>query len=164
MDEKALNEIIARYDAPEGRLLGILSEVQNREGYIPRDALGMIAEKLDVRLSQMYSIVTFYSFFTMQPVGEHVITICMGTACHVKGAEAILRSLEDLLGIGSDTTTDGKFSVTTKDNKFTIGIARCFGACSMAPVLQIDGNLYGYATPENLPAILAGYGWRDHED
>ena len=164
MDSHALDGIIACYDTPDGRLLGILSEVQEREGYIPREVLVMLSQKLEVHLSRLYSLVTFYSFFSLQPVGEHVITVCMGTACHVKGAEAVLSALGKHLGIDASATQDGKFSVTTSDNKFTVSIARCFGACSMAPVLHVDGNLYGYATPENLPAILAEFGWRDHED
>jgi len=84
----------------------------------------------------------------------------MGTACHVRGAPRILEALEGMLGVECETTEDGKFSVTTDDNKFTLDIARCFGACSMAPVLRIDGNLYGYAAAEDLPAILAEYGWK----
>jgi len=163
MDSQALDAIIARYDAKEGRLLGILSEVQEQEGYIPREILVMLSGKLDVRLSQLYSLVTFYSFYSLQPVGEHIITVCMGTACHVRGAEAVLSALGKHLGIETGMAQDGKFAVTTEDNKFTVTIARCFGACSMAPVLSVDGNLYGYATPENLPAILAEFGWRDHE-
>jgi NADH-quinone oxidoreductase subunit E len=159
MDEPMLDAIIARYDAPAGRLLGILGEIQDEEGYIPRETLVLLAEKLDVRLSQLYSLATFYSYFSLKPVGDHVITVCMGTACHVKGTVEILHALEAMLGITSDTSDDGKFSITTEDKKFTLEIARCFGACSMAPVLRIDGDIYGYATKEDLPAILAGYGW-----
>jgi NADH-quinone oxidoreductase subunit E len=159
MDEPTLDAIIARYDDPAGRLLGILGEIQDADGYIPKEALVMLAEKLDVRLSQLYSLATFYSYFSLTPVGEHVITVCMGTACHVKGAPEILQALEGMLGIRSDTSEDGKFSITTEDRKFTLEIARCFGACSMAPVLRVDGNLYGYATKEDLPKILAEYGW-----
>ncbi len=159
MDETTLDEIISRYNAPSGRLLGILREIQDKEGYIPRESLEMLSEKLDVRRSQLYSLTTFYSYFSLTPVGDHVITVCMGTACHVKGAVEILLALEWMLGIKSDTSQDGKFSITTEDKKFTLEIARCFGACSMAPVLRVDGNLYGYATKEDLPAILAEYGW-----
>ena len=159
MDEPTLDAIIARYEAPVGRILGILGEIQDKDGYISREALVMLAEKLDVHLSQLYSLATFYSYFSLKPVGEHVITVCMGTACHVKGAPEILKALEEMLKIGSDTSEDGKFSITTEDKKFTLEIARCFGACSMAPVLRVDGNLYGYATKENLPMILREYGW-----
>ncbi|MDK2973888.1 MAG: NADH-quinone oxidoreductase subunit [Methanofollis sp.] len=161
MDEKTLDDVISRYDSPSGRLLGILGEIQNREGYVPRDALEMLSAKLDVRLSQLYGLVTFYSFFSLKPVGDHVITVCMGTACHVRGAVEVLAALEQLLGIEDEATQDGKFSVTTEDNRFTLEIARCFGACSMAPVVEIDGNLYGYVTPETLPGILGNYGWRE---
>jgi NADH-quinone oxidoreductase subunit E len=146
MDEPTLDAIIARYEDPAGRLLGILGEIQDADGYIQKEALVMLAEKLDVHLSQLYSLATFYSYFSLKPVGEHVITVCMGTACHVKGAPEILKALEEMLKIGSDTSEDGKFSITTEDKKFTLEIARCFGACSMAPVLRVDGNLYGYAT------------------
>jgi len=159
MDEPTLDAIIARYDHPAGRLLGILGEIQDADGYIRKEALVMLAEKLDVRLSQLYSLATFYSYFSLTPVGEHVITVCMGTACHVKGAPEILTSLEEMLKITSNTSEDGKFSITTEDKKFTLEIARCFGACSMAPVLRIDGTLYGYATKESLPVILKEYGW-----
>jgi NADH:ubiquinone oxidoreductase subunit E len=159
MDEPTLDAIIARYEAPPGRLLGILGEIQDTEGYIPRESLEMLAEKLDVRLSELYSLTTFYSYFSLTPVGDLVFTVCMGTASHVKGAPAILQALEDMLKIASDTSEDGKFSITTEDKKFTLEIARCFGACSMAPVLRVDGNLYGYATKEDLPKILAEYGW-----
>jgi len=160
MDEKTLEEIIARYDSPSGKVLGILGDIQRNEGYIPRETLEMLSVKIDVRISQLYSIVTFYSFFSLKPVGEHVITVCMGTACHVKGAVGILETLEKMLDLPGTASEDGKFSVTTKDNRFTVEIARCFGACSMAPVLQIDGTLYGYTTPDSLPAILEKYGWR----
>jgi NADH-quinone oxidoreductase subunit E len=160
MDEPTLDAIIARYEDPAGRLLGILGEIQDTEGHIPQESLEMLAEKLDVHRSQLYSLATFYSYFSLTPVGEHVITVCMGTACHVKGAVEILQALEGMLGIQSDTSEDGKFSITTEDRKFTLEIARCFGACSMAPVLRVDGTLYGYATREDLPAILAEYGWK----
>ena len=103
MDVTTLDEIISRYDAPSGRLLVILGEIQNQEGYIPRESLEMLSEKLDVRLSQLYSLTTFYSFFSLTPVGDHVITVCMGTACHVKGAVKILEALEGMLRIKSDT-------------------------------------------------------------
>ena len=160
MDEIILDEIISLYPAPAGRLLGILEEVQRREKYVPREVLETLSEKLGVPLSQLYSLVTFYSFFNLKPVGEHVITVCMGTACHVKGAMKIFGTLKELLEIRDDTPEDRRFSVTTGDNKFTLEIARCFGACSISPVLQIDGNLYGYMTQGDLPGILEEYGWK----
>ena len=161
MDQKKLDEIILRYTSPSGRLLGILEEIQGSERYLPREALEYVSQKLDVPLSKLYSIATFYSFFNLKPVGEHVITVCMGTACHVRGAPRILGKLEELLEVKQgESTVDGKFMLTTKDRAFTINTARCFGACSMAPVVRVDGKIYGYNTPEKLPDILRQYGWR----
>lgn len=158
MDDKALDEIITRYSSPSGKTLGILREIQIRDRYISRDTVRLLSEKIDVAESQLYGLVTFYSFFSLKPVGEHLVTVCMGTPCHVKGAESILKTLVDLLQI-PDEMSDGKFSQTTEDNMFTVEIARCFGACSMSPVIHIDGNLYGYVTPEKIPVILRKYGW-----
>jgi len=164
MDEKTIDEIIFRHTYPSGRLLGILGDIQNQEGYIPRDVLELLSIKLNVHLSQLYSLVTFYSFFKLTPVGEHVITVCMGTACHVKGTVDILETLKELLHIESETTDDARYCLTTADRKFTLEIARCFGTCSMAPVIRIDGKLYGYSTPEAIPAILEEYGWGSDEN
>lgn len=160
MDEKTLQDIISRYSSPSGRTLGILRDIQIQEGYIPKDLLRQVSGELKEPVSRLYSLVTFYSFFSLKPVGEHMITVCMGTPCHVKGAEKILETLQSILGLSGESQ-DGKYSQTTEDNKFTLEIARCFGACSMAPVIQIDGNLYGYVTPEKIPGILAGYGWNE---
>jgi NADH-quinone oxidoreductase subunit E len=158
MDDKTLDEIISEYPSPSGRILGILRQIQIRERYIPKDVLKLLSVKVDVPLSQLFALVTFYSFFSLKPVGEHLITVCMGTPCHVKGAEEILKTFQDLLEI-PDESFDGKYSQTTGDNKFTVEIARCFGACSMAPVVHVDGALYGYVTPEKIPEILESYGW-----
>ena len=159
MDERTLDEIIERYPYPSGRTLGIMREVQIKEKHIPMDTLKLVSEKLDTPLSDLFSLVTFYSFFSLKPVGEHLITVCMGTPCHVKGAEKILQSIQEHLGLSGDSS-DGKYLETTPDNKFTVEIARCFGACSMAPVLHVDGDLYGYVTPEKIPEILTRYGWK----
>lgn len=158
MDEKILEEIIAHYPSPAGKTLGILREIQIREKHIPMDTLKRLSAKIEVPLSELFALVTFYSFFSLKPIGEHLITVCMGTPCHVKGAEKILLALEEHLGITGEAQ-DGKYLQTTPDNKFTVEIARCFGACSMAPVLHVDGNLHGYVTPERIPEILEMYGW-----
>lgn len=158
MDEKTLDGIIDRYDSPSGKVLGILGDIQNSEGYIPRESLEVLSEKLGIPLSQLYSVVTFYSFFSLVPVGEHTITVCMGTACHVKGAARILSTIEGLLGLPEGITEEKRGYVTTDDNAFTVEIARCFGACSIAPVLRIDNELYGYVKTEDIPGILEKYG------
>ena len=159
MDEKTLDEIISEYKSPSGKTLGILRQIQIRERYVPRDILKLLSVKINIPLSQLFGLVTFYSFFSLKPVGEHLITVCMGTPCHVKGSETILKTLEDLLRIPGESL-DGKYSQTTEDNRFTVEIARCFGACSMSPVIHVDGNLYGYVTPEKIQGILEEYGWK----
>jgi len=159
MDDTTFHEIISRYPSPSGRTLGILRDIQVQEGYIPRELLNRVSEELNEPVSRLYSLITFYSFFSLHPVGEHMITACMGTPCHVKGAEKILGTLQSLLGLSGESI-DGKYSEMTGDNMFTVEIARCFGACSMAPVIHVDSDLYGYVTPEQIPDILSRYGWK----
>ncbi len=166
MDAARLNEIVGRYPAREGKILGILEQVQREFGYLPKNILKDLATRLEVPLSELYSLATFYSFFTLAPLGEHVVTVCMGTACHVKGAPELVDTLKRLLNVEVDEATkDGKFLLTTEDNHFTITSARCFGACSMAPVLRVDNKIFGYVTPNRIPAILKRFGWeeRDHQ-
>ncbi|WP_287152601.1 NAD(P)H-dependent oxidoreductase subunit E [Candidatus Solincola tengchongensis] len=159
--ENRLETVISGYDRPYGRLLGILEAVQEEEGYLRRETLELLAERLGVPLSRLYSLATFYSLFELQPVGRHVITVCRGTACHVRGADRLLAALRDLLGLEpGETTPDGKFTLTTDDLSFSVKAARCFGACSMAPVVRVDGRAYGLMTPERIPALLERYGWR----
>jgi NADH-quinone oxidoreductase subunit E len=160
MDDTIFHEIISRYNSPSGRTLGILRDIQIQEGYIPRELLNRVSVELGEPLSRLYSLVTFYSFFSLHPVGDHMITVCMGTPCHVKGAEKILKTLQSLLSLSGESS-NGKYSQTTEDNMFTVEIARCFGACSMAPVLHVDGDLYGYVTSEMIPDILSRYGWKE---
>ncbi len=160
MDKKYIDEIISRYSSPSGKILGILEDIQEKDKYLSKESIKYVAEKIDVPFSQIYGIATFYSFFNLQPVGEHIISVCMGTACHVRGAVEILKNIEYLLGIGVDETTDdGKFFLTTEDRHFSINTARCFGCCSMAPVVRIDDKIYGYVKIKDLPKILKEYGW-----
>ncbi len=162
MDKERIAEIASRYKNNSGKLLGIFEDIQQEERYLSEATLFNVSEVLNVSLSQAYGVATFYSFFNLKPVGKHIITVCMGTACHVRGAVRILKSLEKLLGVEpGETTDDGKFMLTTKDKEFTVNTARCFGACNMAPVVRIDGKIYGYNTPEKLPSILKKYGWSE---
>ena len=164
MDTARLNEIVERYPAPAGKILGILEQVQREVGYLPKDILQFLAKRLEVPLSELYSLATFYSFFTLAPLGEHVVTVCMGTACHVKGAPELVATLKRLLGVEVDEATkDGKFLLTTEDDHFSLTSARCFGACSMAPVLRVDNKIFGYVTPDRIPAILEQFGWKESQ-
>jgi NADH:ubiquinone oxidoreductase subunit E len=162
MDFGIVDEIINKYKDPSGRILGILEDIQDVYNYLPKEVMFYVSRKLNVPLSSLYSVATFYSFFNLEPVGEHLISVCMGTACHVKGAPELLENLKHLLGIDvNEVTDDGKFVLTTTDGKFSLSSARCFGCCSMAPVIRIDDKIYGYVKIKDLPAILKEYGWKE---
>jgi NADH:ubiquinone oxidoreductase subunit E len=104
---------------------------------------------MNISISEVVGVVTFYSYFKTQPVGRHTVTICMGTACYVRGAKKILEALEEKLGI--------KMGETTEDLRFTLGVQRCFGSCGMAPVIQIDSDIHGRLTVNKLDAIIKQY-------
>ena len=135
------------YDAKE--LIAVLHKAQGIFGYLPMVVQTHIAKKLKISVSKVYGVVTFYSYFTMEPKGQFVISVCMGTACFVHGSEKILERIEEILGIkNGQTTSDGKFTITT---------LRCVGACGLAPVMQINDKTYGNITPEDVESILALY-------
>ncbi|MFH2084551.1 MAG: NAD(P)H-dependent oxidoreductase subunit E [Candidatus Omnitrophota bacterium] len=149
--------ILRDKDKP-GSLLGILEEAQklNKYKYLPEETLVYIAEKTSVPLSQVYSVVTFYSFFNLQPQGEHTITVCRGTACHTRGSKDILDMIRTGLNIDGDS--DESVPVTTEDNKFTVRTVACIGQCALAPVAEIDGKVLSRITREKIRKILkSGY-------
>lgn len=159
MDREQISEIVEKYKNPAGKVLAILEDIQEKERYISKQTLKTVSEITNIPLSKLFSIVTFYSFFNLNPVGKHIISVCTGTACHVKGAMEIVNNLKYLLNINGidETSEDGKFMLTTTDNCFSLNTARCFGCCSMAPVVRIDEKLYGYVTLNELPKILKEY-------
>ena len=118
-------------------------------GYLPAEVQEVIAHKLNISVAQVYGVVTFYSFFTMVPKGEHPISICMGTACYVRGAEKILEEFKNELNI--------KVGETTADGKFSLNCLRCVGACGLAPVAMIGDKVYGRIAPDGVKAILSEY-------
>ncbi|HEY8345423.1 MAG TPA: NADH-quinone oxidoreductase subunit NuoE [Bacillota bacterium] len=144
-----LDEVIAQYKDMPGALIPVLHQAQLIFGYLSKDVQIRIAEGLGVPLSEVYGVVTFYSFFSLKPQGKYNIGVCLGTACYVKGAAALVETLEENLGIKVGDTTD--------DGMFTLSITRCLGACGLAPVLTIDEDVYGRLTPEKIPEILERY-------
>ncbi len=129
-----------------GELINILHKAQGMIGYLPREVQEVIARQLDIPVSKVYGVVTFYSFFSMTPKGEHPISVCMGTACYVRGAEKVLDEFKRILNINvGETTADGKFSLTS---------LRCVGACGLAPVVLIGEKVYGRVTPGEVEKIL----------
>jgi len=143
-------DIIKRHKGQNGALMPILNEIQDNLGYLPRQAMEEISKELDMPLAEIYGVATFYSRFTLKSRGEHTVSVCLGTACYVKGAKNIFAKLmEELKVQGSGDTSD--------DGKFTLEATRCLGCCGLAPVITIDGDVYGRLVPEDIPEILKKY-------
>ncbi|RKX51577.1 MAG: NADH-quinone oxidoreductase subunit NuoE, partial [Thermotoga sp.] len=144
-----LDEYIEEIKGKKGMLIMVLHKAQEIFGYLPAEVQMHVAERLHVPLSDVYGVVTFYSFFTMTPKGRHKIKVCMGTACYVKGGSILLDALQNKLRI--------KVGGVTKDRRFSLNAVRCLGACSMAPVIMIDNTVYGKLTENKLDEILEKY-------
>ena len=136
-------------DERQAALIEVLHEAQEIFGYLPEHVQEFVAEKLRLPLGRVFGVISFYHYFTTEPRGKHQINCCLGTACFVRGAEKIVEQLEDALGI--------KMGEVTPDKKFSLGTLRCVGACSLAPVVIVDGKIYGRATPEQAAEIIAEY-------
>ncbi|MFZ5943570.1 MAG: NADH-quinone oxidoreductase subunit NuoE [Bacillota bacterium] len=141
-----ISEIIDEYKDKEGSLIQILHLAQGIYGYIPLELQEYIAERLDIPVSQVSGVVTFYSFFSTQPRGENTIRVCLGTACYVRGGKKIVDRLMELLKI--------QVGETTADGKFTLEVMRCIGACGLAPALTINDDVYKQVNPDKLQSIL----------
>lgn len=146
---RQLEEYIDSIEQKEGALIGVLYKAQEIFGYLPKDVQLFIARKLGIFAAKVYGVATFYSYFTMEPRGKHVINVCMGTACFVKGADKILEEIKKELDI-----KDGNMS---KDGLFTVDTLRCVGACGLAPVVMVDGKVYGRVKVEDVKGILDEY-------
>lgn len=142
-------EIIEKYKNSKGALIPVLHEIQALFSYLPEEALKLVSEELKISLSEIYGVATFYSHFSLEPKGEHVIRVCLGTACYVKGSQDIIDKLSTLL-----ETQVGK---TTKDGKFTLEATRCLGGCGLAPVMTVDDKVYGRVVPDDLIRIIEDY-------
>ena len=147
--ERELRKFIKKHKDQPGAMMPVLQEAQGIYGYLPREVQMIIAEEMGVPLSQVFGVATFYSQFTLSPKGEHTVSVCLGTACYVKGADKILAAIEERLGIkAGECTSDGFFSIDS---------CRCLGACGLAPVMTIDGEVYGKCTAESAVKIIDSY-------
>ena len=144
-----IEKIIELYKDKEGSLIQILHLAQEIYGCLSLDLQQFIASKMNLPLSEVSGVVTFYSFFSTKPRGEHTIRVCLGTACYVRGGKKIIERLTDILGAG--------IGETTKDGKFTFEVARCIGACGLAPAMMIDGVVYKQVNVNKLDSILSNY-------
>jgi NADH-quinone oxidoreductase subunit E len=140
-------EFINKWRAEPGNLIMILHRVQEEYGYVPREVALALAHELDVPLAKIYGVITFYHFFKLTRPGRNKIAVCMGTACYLKGGEDLIQELENLLGIGVNAVTE--------DGEFSIEAVRCVGCCGLAPVLTVNGEVYGKVGKAKLPEILA---------
>ena len=147
--EQKLRAIIEESKSDKSRLMGVMHEAQNIYGYLPFEVQQMIAEGMDVPLEKVYGVSTFYAQFSLSPKGQYNISVCLGTACYVKGAQDLVDKITEQLGIGPDECT--------ADGKFSLEACRCIGACGLAPVLTVNDEVYGKLVGDDIPGILEKY-------
>jgi NADH-quinone oxidoreductase subunit E len=156
ISETVLDEIIGKYHGKPGMLLSTLEEVQEKHPlkFLPGETLTSVSKKLKIPYTQVFSVVTFYSFFNLKPQGKHTIVVCRGTACHTKGSKTLLDEIGPVFGIKSGEI-DSEQSVTTPDNEFTIKTVACFGQCAQSPVVAVDGVIHSNVNSQKLLKILS---------
>jgi NADH-quinone oxidoreductase subunit E len=147
--KKSVKDIIKKYDGDKTAMIAILQDVQEEFRYLPKEALTSISKQMDVPLTRIYEIATFYNAFSLKPRGRNLIEVCAGTACHVQGAANLRDRLERDLKVCCGETT--------KDKKFTLAEVRCLGCCSLAPVLRIGADVHPNLTQDQIPKILTNY-------
>jgi len=146
---KEVNKVLSAYPNEKRYSLAILQDLQRRFGYVSRECLELVSQYLDIKLSALYSMATFYRALSLKPRGKHIIKVCDGTACHIRGSTVLLDTLYRELGLkGGETTTDGLFTVET---------VNCVGACAIAPVMVVDEKYYSKVTPDQVEGILNTY-------
>lgn len=144
-----VQSVLDNYDNDRGMLVAILQDIQAEYNYLPREVLEQVSKSLDVPLSQVYSVATFFKALSLIPRGRHLINVCLGTACHVRGAVRVLEAIERDLDI--------KPGGTTPDLKFTLETVNCVGACALGPVVIVDGEYYGQMKTEKVKGVLQNY-------
>ena len=144
-----VDAILERFAGVKGALIPVLQEAQNAYGFLPKDIIGRIAETLKIPVSQVYGVVTFYAQFHLKPRGRHIIRVCRGTACHVRGSLKLLDKVKEMLKVEENGTTE--------DLRFTLEPVACLGACGLAPVMMVDEETHGRLVPEKLGSIIDQY-------
>ena len=150
-DEQAekLKEIIDENKHDKSRLMAVMQKAQDIYGYLPMEVQQMIADGMEVPLEKVFGVASFYAQFSLSPKGQYNVSVCLGTACYVKGAQKVLDALTEKLGSGVDECTE--------DGKFSVSACRCIGACGLGPVLTVNDEVYGKLTPDDIPGIIAKY-------
>jgi NADH-quinone oxidoreductase subunit E len=138
--------IVSEYNGNHDSLISILQDIQSEYHYLPEDALRAVASQLDLPLIQVYGVATFFKAFSLKPRGEHMVSVCLGTACHVRGAPAVLDEVERQLGI--------KAGETTEDMRYSLETVNCLGACALGPIVVVDGKYHGQMSPGKVKKVL----------
>ena len=147
--DQKLEEVLQELRGTQGAVMPALQKAQEIYGYLPIEVQQRVAAGLNVPLEEIYGVSTFYSQFTLNPKGQYKVSVCLGTACYVKGSQKVLDKLCSELGV--------EVGQTSKDGRFTVQATRCLGACGLAPVMMINDEVFGRLTPEDIPDILAKY-------
>jgi len=150
MAKESVQSIVARYGFREHALIAVLQEIQRQANWLPPEDLATVARLLGVPESRVYGIASFYRAFSLKPRGKHVVHVCLGTACHVRGGVRVKEAVERQLGIAAGETT--------KDLNFTLETVNCLGACALGPVAVVDGQYHGQMNPRKVTAMLSAYG------
>ncbi|MFO7793297.1 MAG: NADH-quinone oxidoreductase subunit NuoE [Candidatus Saliniplasma sp.] len=153
LPKEKIDKVLKKYDPKPSNLIPLLQESQENFGYLPRQVMKDISDHLDLPVSKIYGVATFYAQFRFEPLGEHMIKLCHGTACHVKGAESITETVENELDVETGETTE--------DGLFTVERVACLGCCSLAPVIMVDGEVYGNLTREKVKTVIEEYRGQD---
>lgn len=149
VDLEKIDIIIKKYNPGKEAVISILQDIQNEYHFLPREALMRVSNKLDIPLTQIYGVATFFKAFSLVPKGKHIINICLGTACHVRASKNILQKIEEELGIKNGGTTD--------DMQFSLETVNCLGACALGPVVVIDGEYHGHMKSSQVGRLLKKY-------
>ncbi len=147
--QKSVDEAVKGWENREGNLIMVLHQIQNKFSYVPREISFEVAKRLHIPLARIYEVITFYHYFKLEPSGKNIISVCMGTACYLKGAPDLIAKLKDQLGI--------KPGETTPDKEFHVQVVRCLGCCGLAPVLTVNRKVYGRVVPDQISEIIAEY-------
>ncbi len=147
--KEQVRQVLGKYDSDKSALIDVLHDTQSAIGYLPKEALEEIHKGLDIPLSRVFSVATFFKAFSLTPRGRHLISVCMGTACHVRGSDKVLAQMESELGI--------KNGENTADLKFTLETVNCVGACALGPMVIIGEDYHGEMTPEKVNDVLKNY-------
>ncbi|KEJ92171.1 NADH-quinone oxidoreductase subunit NuoE [Synergistes jonesii] len=150
MQWEQLAELLGKYRGTKGSVIPVLQQAQDIFGYLPKDVLIEIGKQLEIPISQIFGVVTFYAQFHLEPRGKNIIRSCQGTACHVRGAKNVLQGIRDKLGLKEGQSTTG-------DLKFTLETVACIGACGLAPCVMVNDETHGRLTPQKIGEILDQY-------